>query len=97
MGGPETGRFLPAIKRGEALFPVFPLGFTGRDEAERLGVTVSAVQVRSSGTQLVEVGRLLDDGAIRAVIDSSYKLADAAQAHERAARGGIQGKIVLTV
>ena len=97
VGGPETGRFLPAIKRGGALFPVFPLGFTGQDEAERLGVTVSAVQVRSSGAQLVEVGRLLDDGAIRAVIDSSYKLADAAQAHERAARGGIQGKIVLTV
>ena len=97
VGGPETGRFLPTIKPGGALFPVFPLGFTGQDEAERLGVTVSSVQVRSSGAQLAEVGRLLDNGAIRVAIDSSYPLADAARAHERAARGGIQGKIVLTV
>ena len=97
VGGPETGRFLPAIKPGGALFPVFSLGFDGQDEANRLGVTVSSVQVRSSGAQLAEVGRLLNSGTIRAVIDSSYPLADAAQAHERAARGGIQGKIVLTV
>ena len=97
VGGPETSRFLRTLKPGGALFPVFPLGFNGNDEAERLGVTVSSVQVRSSGAQLVEVGRLLDDGTIRVVIDSSFPLADAAQAHERAARGGIQGKIVLAV
>lgn len=97
VGGPETSRFLRTLKPGGALFPVFPLGFNGNDEAERLGVTVSSVQVRSSSAQLVEVGRLLDDGTIRVVIDSSFPLADAAQAHKRAARGGIQGKIVLTV
>ena len=97
VGGPETGRFLPAIKPGGALFPVFPLGFDGLDEAERRGVTVSSVQVRSNGAQLGEVGHLLTGGTIRAVIDSSYPLANAAPAHERAARGGIQGKIVLTV
>ncbi len=97
VGGLETGRFLRSLKPGGALFPVFPLGFDGQDEAERLGVTVSSVQVRSNGAQLVEVGRLLDDGTIRVVIDSSFPLADAAQAHERAARGGIQGKIVLAV
>ena len=97
VGGPETSRFLRTLKPGGFLFPVFPLGFDGQDEAERLGVTVSSVQVRSSGAQLVEAGRLLDDGTMRVVIDSSFPLADAAQAHERAARGGTQGKIVLTV
>lgn len=97
VGGPETSRFLRTLKPGGALFPVFPLGFEGGDEAKRLGVTVPSVQVRSSGTQLAEIGRLLDDGTVRVVIDSSFPLADAAQAHARAARGGIQGKIVLTV
>ncbi len=97
VGGPETGRFLRTLKPGGALFPVFPLGFDGQSEAERLGVTVSSVQVRSSGAQLAEVGRLLGDGSVRVVIDSSYPLAEVAQAHERAARGSIQGKIVLTV
>ncbi|PJI44687.1 MAG: NADPH:quinone reductase [Rhizobium sp.] len=96
VGGPTTGRFLRTLKRGGALFPIFPLGFSGSEEAEDLGVTVSATQVRSSGAQLDEVGRLLDDGTIRVAIDSVFPLADSRQAHERAAQGNIQGKIVLT-
>jgi NADPH:quinone reductase-like Zn-dependent oxidoreductase len=97
LGGPTAGRFLPTLKRGGALFPVFPLGFSGAEDAERLGVTVSATQVRSSGAQLAQLGRLLDAGTIRVVLDSTYPLAEARLAHERAARGHIQGKIVLEV
>ncbi|MGR9502186.1 NADP-dependent oxidoreductase [Rhizobium leguminosarum] len=97
LGGPTSGRFLRTLKRGGALFPVYPLGFAGAEDAEKLGVTVSATQVRSSGVQLTDVGRLLDDGTIRVVIDSTYPLAEARKAHERAAKGHIQGKIVLTV
>ena len=97
VGGPSSGRFLPTLKPGGALFPIFPLGFSAAAEAEKLGITVSATQVRSNGPQLAELGRLLDSGAIRVAIDSTFPLADARQAHERAARGHIQGKIVLTV
>jgi NADPH:quinone reductase-like Zn-dependent oxidoreductase len=97
VGGPSTGRFLRTLKRGGALFPIFPLGFSGAGEAESLGVTVSTTQVRSSGAQLEEVGRLLDDGAVRVLIDSTFPLSEARQSHERAAKGHIQGKIVLTV
>jgi len=97
VGGPPTGRFLRTLKRGGALFPVFPLGFSGADEAAESGITVSATQVRSSGAQLAEIGRLLDDGTIRVIIDSTFSLANARTAHERAAQGNIQGKIVLTV
>jgi NADPH:quinone reductase-like Zn-dependent oxidoreductase len=97
VGGPASNRFLRVLKRGGALFPVFPLGFSGGEDAEKLGVKVSATQVRSSGSQLSEVGRLLDDGTIRVVIDSIYSLADARKAHERASVGHIQGKIVLKV
>ncbi|RDC56015.1 NADP-dependent oxidoreductase [Pedobacter chinensis] len=97
VGGPTTGRFLRTLKRGGALFPIFPLGFSGTEEAERLGITVSETQVRSNGRQLAELARLIDDGTIRVVIDSTFPLADARKAHERAALGHIQGKIVLTV
>lgn len=96
LGGPTTGRFLRTLKRGGALFPVF-LGFIDAEEAAKLGVTVSATQVRSNGLQLAELGRLLDAGTVRVVIDSTFPLADARKAHERAAGGHIQGKIVLTV
>lgn len=96
LGGPTTGRFLRTLKRGGALFPVFP-GFSDAEEAAKLGVTVSMTQVRSNGTQLAELGRLLDAGTVRVAVDSTFPLADARKAHERAARGNLQGKIVLTV
>jgi NADPH:quinone reductase-like Zn-dependent oxidoreductase len=95
LGGPTTARFLRTLKRGGALFPVYPLGFDGGDEAARRGVIVSSTQVRSSGAQLETLGRLLAEGSLRVAIDSSFALADVGQAHERAARGGIQGKIIL--
>jgi NADPH:quinone reductase-like Zn-dependent oxidoreductase len=97
VGGPTTGRFLRTIKRDGALFPIFPLGFSGNEEAEKLGVTVSATQVRSSGSQLSQLASLLNDGTVHVIIDSMFSLADANKAHERAAAGHIQGKIVLTV
>jgi NADPH:quinone reductase-like Zn-dependent oxidoreductase len=97
VGGPTASRFLHTLKRGGALFPIFPLGFSGGKEAEELGVTVSATQVRSNGAQLAQLASLLDAGTIRVVIDSTYPLADARKSHERAATGNIQGKLVLTV
>ena len=59
--------------------------------------TVSTTQVRSSGAQLAEAARLLDDGTIRIVVDSIFPLADAARAHERAARGNIQGLSLIHI
>ena len=97
VGGPTADRFLQTIRHGGALFPIFPLGFAGHDEAVALGITVSATQVRSNGGQLAELGRLLGDGTIRVAVDSTFPLGQAAAAHERAAAGHIQGKIVLTV
>ncbi|MEU4151752.1 NADP-dependent oxidoreductase [Streptomyces sp. NPDC026659] len=96
VGGPHSARFLPTLKRGGALFQVLP-GAYDPEEAAKLGVTVSSAQVRSSCTQLAELGRLFDTGALRVAIDSTFPLADARAAHERAARGHIRGKIVLTV
>ena len=96
LGGPTTGRFLRTLKRGGALFPVF-IGFRDADQAEQRGVTVSMTQVRSNGAQLAAFGQLLDAGTVRVAIDRTFPLAQAREAHERAARGHIQGKIVLTV
>jgi NADPH:quinone reductase-like Zn-dependent oxidoreductase len=95
VGGSNMERFLSVIKQGGALFLVNPLGFSGHDEAAKRGITVSSTQVRSNGAQLAEAGRLLDNGTIRVVIDSTFRLADASAAHERASKGGIQGKVVL--
>ncbi len=97
VGGANMERFLGVLKPGGALFLVNPVGFAGHDAARARGVTVSSTQVRSNGPQLAEAGRLLDDGTVRIVVDSHFRLAKAGEAHARVARGGIQGKIVLTV
>ncbi|WP_172124655.1 MULTISPECIES: NADP-dependent oxidoreductase [unclassified Devosia] len=97
VGGADMERFLHVLKPGGALFLVNPLGFSGHAEAKKLGITVSSTQVRSNGAQLAKAARLLDDGIVRVVIDSTFPLAEASRAHERAAHGSIQGKIVLSV
>ena len=96
VGGPQSHRLLPVLRRGGALFPVYLAEFDP-EEVKRLGVTTSSTQVRASGRQLEELARLIDAGTLRVAIDGIFPLAEARQAHERAARGHIQGKIVLTV
>ncbi|AUA08800.1 zinc-binding dehydrogenase [Streptomyces sp. SID8382] len=96
VGGPDSRRFLRTLERGGSLYPVYFAEFDDEENAE-LGVTVTATQVRSNGAQLAELGRLLDGGTVRVAVDSTFPLAEARAAHERAARGHIQGKIVLTV
>jgi NADPH2:quinone reductase len=97
VGGANMERFLRVLKPGGALFLVNPLGFAGHEQAREQGIVVSSTQVRSNGAQLAEAGRLLENGIVRVVFDSSYPLAEAWRAHERAMRGGIQGKVVLKV
>lgn len=97
VGGPRSSRFLRTLKPGGALFPVFGLGYEDGGEAARRGVTVSTTQVNSNGPQLAEIAPLLGDGTIRVVIDSTFPLHEARRAHEHAAKGSLQGKIVLTV
>ncbi|GAA2716712.1 NADP-dependent oxidoreductase [Actinoplanes palleronii] len=96
VGGPGSHRFLRTIKRSGALFPVF-LASIDPGEAARRDITVSALQVQPNGAQLAELGRLLEAGTVRVRIDSTFPLADAAKAHERAAEGHLRGKLVLTV
>lgn len=97
VGGPQSRRFLPIIRPGGALFPVFGLGYDDGGESVRRGVSVSTTQVVSNGAQLAQISPLLSDGTLRVVIDSVFPLEQARQAHAYAAKGNLQGKIVLTV
>ncbi len=96
VGGTTSHRFLRTLKRGGAWYPVFVAEYDPQETA-KLGVTTSGTQVRSNGAQLAALGRMLDEGTLRVAIDSTVPLADTRAAHERAAQGHIQGKIVLTV
>lgn len=96
VGGPTSRRFLATLKRGGHLYPVY-FGEFDQAENERLGVTVTAIQVRADGSQLEDLAQLAESGALRVAIDSCFPLHEATAAHERAAEGHLQGKVVLSV
>ena len=95
VGGPDSRRLLPTLRPGGALFPVF-LAELDPGELARRGVTTSGTQVRASGDQLKTLGSLLGDGTVHVAIDSVFPLSEAADAHQHAAGGHLEGKIVLT-
>ncbi|NUP01610.1 MAG: NADP-dependent oxidoreductase [Nonomuraea sp.] len=96
VGGPRGHRFLPALRDGGTLGPVF-LGDYDDEAAARRGIVLRSGQVRSDGGQMAVLAGLIDAGRLRVGIDSVFALEEAAAAHERAERGHIQGKIVLRV
>jgi NADPH2:quinone reductase len=72
--------------------------------AKRLYVTGSTLRSRSVAEKGAiaravdeHVWPLLEQGLVRAVIDSTFPLADAPEAHRRLESGGHVGKVVLTV
>ncbi|SDQ53627.1 NADPH:quinone reductase [Tsukamurella pulmonis] len=46
---------------------------------------------------LAEVARMAEAGALRPVLDETYRLADVAGAHRRLEAGGVRGKVVVDV
>jgi NADPH:quinone reductase-like Zn-dependent oxidoreductase len=53
--------------------------------------------VEPSRTQLNELSRLVDAGAIRTVVDAILPLSQAREAYERGINGHPRGKLVLAV
>ena len=59
VGGPASGRFLPTLRRGGSLFPVYFAQCDPEEVAAR-GITTTATQVRASG-YATAVGELEDE------------------------------------
>lgn len=63
----------------------------------RKGVRARHVIKRSDGEQLAQIAKLVDDGAIVPIIDSTFPLAELAEAHRRSETLRARGKIVVHV
>lgn len=53
--------------------------------------------VRADGSQLTQIGNLIDAGELRVFVAATYPLAEASAAYLAAQRGGLRGKISLRV
>jgi NADPH:quinone reductase-like Zn-dependent oxidoreductase len=60
-------------------------------------IEASYFVVEPSREQLVEIGRLVDEGAVRPAIDSVFPLSEARAAFERSLERGKRGKVVIRV
>jgi len=96
--GPPTADF--ARQRGMNLVFRVVMGLLSRKIrgiAKRRGAAYSFMFVRPDGGQLAEIGKLLDAGAIRPVIDKVFPLAQAKQALAYLDQGRARGKVVVQV
>jgi len=73
LGGATREKSFSVLKKGGHLVSIIAPGST-RGEAERLGVKSDLFFMWASGEQLGQIGQLVEQGAIKPLIDRSYSL-----------------------
>lgn len=89
VGGEALARSPGLLKPGGRLVSIA--------EAPPAGVEAAYFVVEPSRERLIELGRLIDGGELRASVDAAYPLAEARSAFERVHDCGRRGKVVLRV
>lgn len=110
VGGEQVAKDLSVMKpMGRVVMIAFPAGASGQIDfnslmRRRLTLTGSTLRPRDDDekARLAEqvearVWPLVASGAVRTIIDASFPLAEAAQAHARLEGGDHVGKVILTV
>ena len=95
VGGELQRRAWAQVKQGGAFAST--MGMPAETEARAHGARASAVSTQTNGEQLAEIARLIDAGKVKVLISETVPLGSAWRAHESIERGGVRGKIVLTV
>lgn len=68
-----------------------------RQQAKKLGVDYSFLLMRASGSQLNELSKLIESGAIKPIIDTSYQFDETPQALKHVESGHTTGKVVIQI
>ncbi|MBW5422544.1 zinc-binding dehydrogenase [Streptomyces sp. BG9H] len=98
VGGEYGTRSLEVLRPGGHLVTLpDPGGLPDADLARERGVHAGWTVVEPDRLGLLEIARLVDEGKLRAEIDTVLPLEDAAKAHAYGERGRTRGKIVLQV
>jgi len=96
LGGETTVKSLQTLKPGGTLVSIVggakePV----QQRAKEKGVTAKNYLVHSSGEDMAQIAKLLEDGIVRPTVSHRYTFAQVAEAHRRIESGKTRGKIVV--
>jgi NADPH:quinone reductase-like Zn-dependent oxidoreductase len=98
IGGDHSVRSLGVLRPGGVVVSILPVGSDDfYEEADRLGVRAVRMLVDADRTGMLEIARLVEQGALRPTIAGTFPLAEAAEAHRRGETGRTTGKLVLVI
>lgn len=95
IGGETEARSWQVLKRGGTL--ISTVHEPDAAKAAKAGVKASRYTAQPDGGQLAEIGRLIDDGAVKAAVEKVFPLAEAAAAERHLQADHVTGKVVLDV
>jgi NADPH:quinone reductase-like Zn-dependent oxidoreductase len=93
-GGKVLTRCLDALRRGGRV--AYPNGIEPPPRKRR-GIRLMSYDGLPGIREFERLNRAVEAARLVVAIDHSYRLADAAKAHERLAKGHVLGKIVLRI
>ena len=95
IGGDTQKRSWKVLKKGGILVSI--AAPPSAEEAAKNGVRQAFIFMTPNGAELTEIGRLVDSGKLKPVVETVLPLPDARRAHELSQTGHTRGKIVLRV
>jgi NADPH:quinone reductase-like Zn-dependent oxidoreductase len=99
VGGDDYGLRSLQTLREDGLLIAIPAGVSHRvaTAAEGQSKRATGLLVEPDSAGLESLAALADEGRLRVVVDQSFPLAQAAEAHRRLQHGRASGKVVLTI
>ena len=98
IGGENAERSVDVVKQGGTIISI-PSGVpaTGADKAKEKEVHLFFFLVSSSGKDMQEIAKLLEQGKLRSHVSRTFPFEEMKAAHEVIASGRAQGKIIITI
>jgi NADPH:quinone reductase-like Zn-dependent oxidoreductase len=94
-GGPSQDKLFEVIKKGGKLLSI--AGLPSQELAQQYQVEARFVSSNLSAKSLENGLKLVKEGNLKGLVTKIFSLAEAAQAQDMVAKGGVNGKVVLTI
>ena len=95
VGGETLERSWSVVRAGGTLVTI--VGDVSDDRAKATGIRAVSMLVEPHRSELIEIARQVDTGALRSMVDATFPLESAREAYERGSAGLLRGMTVLTL